>query len=51
MKVRDLVLHNFRLKLISLLVAVLLWTTIHLATRPGSALHQPFLTTTNQIVR
>jgi hypothetical protein len=37
MKLRDLIQHNFRLKLFSLLIAVLVWETIHLATRnPGS---------------
>ncbi len=30
MKVRDLILHNFRLKLVSLMIAVLVWTTMHL---------------------
>jgi hypothetical protein len=33
MKLRDLILHNFRLKVFSLLIAVLIWETIHLATR------------------
>lgn len=33
MRLRDLILHNFRLKMFALLMAVLLWETIHLATR------------------
>jgi hypothetical protein len=33
MKLRDLILHNLRLKLFSLLIAVLIWETIHLATK------------------
>jgi hypothetical protein len=32
MKLQDLILHNLRLKLFALLIAVLLWVTIHLAT-------------------
>jgi hypothetical protein len=36
MKLRDLVLRDFRLKLFSLLVAWLLWETIHLGTRSPS---------------
>ena len=48
MKLRDLILHNFQLKLLSLLMAVLIWSTIHVATKPesnGSLL--PFLSRTN----
>jgi hypothetical protein len=37
MKFRDLILHNFRLKLFSLLIAFLVWETIHLATKRRSA--------------
>ncbi len=33
MKLRDLILRNFRLKLFSLLIASLLWLTIHLSTK------------------
>lgn len=33
MKPRDLILHDFRLKLFALLLAILLWETIHLATQ------------------
>jgi hypothetical protein len=52
MKLRDLILHNLRLKLFSLLIAVLVWETVHLATRhsgPGSGL--PTGTNTNQTDR
>ena len=33
MKLRELILHNFRLKAFALLIAVLVWGTIHLATK------------------
>jgi hypothetical protein len=36
MKLRDLILHNFRLKLFSVLLAALIWETIHLATQRQS---------------
>jgi hypothetical protein len=36
MKLQDLILHNFRLKLFSLLIALLVWETIHLAIRRES---------------
>jgi hypothetical protein len=36
MKLQDLILHNFRLKLFSLLIALLVWETIHLAIRRDS---------------
>jgi hypothetical protein len=50
MKLRDLVLHNFRLKIFSFLVAVLIWETIYLSTKrqaanPGPRLPVP----TNQV--
>ncbi len=35
MKLRDLVLHDYRLKLFALLIAWLLWETVHLATKNG----------------
>jgi hypothetical protein len=49
MKLQDLVLHNFRLKLVSLLIAVLVWVALHLATQPeSSGFLSLFLTSTNQ---
>ncbi|MBI5388005.1 MAG: hypothetical protein HZA90_25355 [Verrucomicrobia bacterium] len=48
MKLRDLILHNFQLKLFSLVLAVLVWESIHLFIRRdagGSFL--PFVTQTN----
>jgi hypothetical protein len=41
MKLRDLILHNFRLKVFSLVIAVLLWETIHLATKRKSDQGRP----------
>ncbi len=33
MKLPDLILHNFRLKVFSFVMAVLVWITMHLATQ------------------
>jgi hypothetical protein len=41
MKLRDLILRDFRLKLFSLLIAWLLWETIHLGTRSASDTASP----------
>jgi hypothetical protein len=43
MNFRDLIVHNFRLKLFSLLIALLIWETINLATKryPGSSKSSP----------
>jgi hypothetical protein len=52
MKLRDLILHNFRLKVFSFLIGVLIWETIHLSTKRRSA--GPFSSTpvpTNQVER
>ncbi len=36
MKLRDLILHDYRLKLFALVVAWLLWETVHLGTKNGT---------------
>ena len=41
MKIPDLILHNFRLKLMSVLIAVLAWEAIHLATQRESEASRP----------
>ena len=51
MKLHDLILRNFRLKLFALLTAWLLWETIHLATKSspdGSSPGHSFTARTNQ---
>ena len=37
MKLRDLILHNFRLKVFSFLIGVLIWESIHLSIKRRSA--------------
>ena len=52
MKLHDLLLRNFWLKLFSLLMAVLLWETIHLATkREPNVRSLPANNGTNQAAR
>ena len=52
MKLQDLILHNLRLKLFALLIAGLLWETIHLATtRESNGSARPTLKPTNSIPR
>ncbi len=50
MKLRDLVFHNLRLKVFSVLVALLIWETVHLSIKRQSANPGAFPTLqTNQV--
>ncbi|MCX6903912.1 MAG: hypothetical protein NTW03_10650 [Verrucomicrobia bacterium] len=53
MKIHDLILHNLPLKLFSLLMAVLLWETIHLSAsrRESGVFGSSSANTTNQFTR
>ncbi len=52
MKLRDLILHNFRLKLFSVVVDCLIWETVHLSIKRQSANPAGFpAAQTNHIVR
>ena len=52
MKLPDLIQHNFRLKLMSVLIAVLAWEAIHLATQRESEASRPvLLPATNEFSR
>ena len=52
MNLRDLILHNFRLKVFSLLIGVLIWETIHLSIKRRSAgPSSPAAVPTNRVER
>ena len=51
MKLHDLVLHNWRLKLFALATAVLVWVTVHLATSGNLRALFSSTTHTNQTSR
>ena len=45
MEFRDLVFRNFRRKIFALLLAILIWVTIHLADNPNTVIVGPQLPT------
>jgi hypothetical protein len=51
MKLHDLILHNFRLKLFALLTAVLVWVTVHLVTSGNLGPLFSSASQTNQVPR
>lgn len=48
MSLQDLFTRNLRLKIFSVLMAVLIWETVHLATRQSQDAHNPESAQTNR---